>query len=126
LSLTTGYRRPMRRPDVLLATIVTAIATLVATAHADLSDQVRNAITRSGLDGARIAVSVRDCTSGEHLVSVAGDTPMIPASNMKLFTSGAALHVLGPRFRFRTRFLHDGDRLWVAGDGDPAFGDPML
>src|SRR5262245_52282315 len=113
----------MRRPDALLATIVTTLATLVATAHADLAAQVRSAIPRSGLDGARIAVSVRDCTSGEHLVSVAGDSPMIPASNMKLLTSGAALHVLGPHFHFRTRFLRDGDRLWVVGDGDPAFGD---
>src|SRR5690606_35315477 len=34
--------------------------------------------------------------------------------------------VLGPDFFFRTTFIHDGERFWVVGDGDPAFGDPAL
>jgi D-alanyl-D-alanine carboxypeptidase/D-alanyl-D-alanine-endopeptidase (penicillin-binding protein 4) len=51
---------------------------------------------------------------------------MIPASNMKLLTTGAALHALGADFNFATRMLREDDRLIIVGDGDPAFGDPGL
>ena len=48
---------------------------------------------------------------------------MIPASNQKLLTTGAALHVLGPSFSFQTKLLQDGKNLIVVGDGDPTIGD---
>ncbi|UCD74569.1 MAG: D-alanyl-D-alanine carboxypeptidase/D-alanyl-D-alanine-endopeptidase, partial [Phycisphaerales bacterium] len=64
--------------------------------------------------------------SGEEIVAIESDRQMIPASNMKVLTSGAALHALGPNFRFNTKLMLDGDRLVVIGDGDPAFGDPDL
>ena len=48
---------------------------------------------------------------------------MIPASNMKLITTAAALHYLGPLFEYRTRVgLSDG-ALVVIGSGDPILGD---
>ncbi|MDX1565790.1 MAG: D-alanyl-D-alanine carboxypeptidase/D-alanyl-D-alanine-endopeptidase, partial [Phycisphaeraceae bacterium] len=52
--------------------------------------------------------------------------PMIPASNMKLITSAAALSTLGKDFAFTTRLLQYGSELMIVGDGDPAFGDPVL
>lgn len=59
---------------------------------------------------------------------------MIPASNMKLLTSGAALHLLGPEFAFETHLCAGlsevdrsrAERLIVVGSGDPGFGDPAL
>jgi D-alanyl-D-alanine carboxypeptidase/D-alanyl-D-alanine-endopeptidase (penicillin-binding protein 4) len=97
-------------------------------------DEVRGAIRDSGLKEASIAVSVRDADSDEELVAIEADRPMIPASNMKLLTSGAALHLLGTDFRFRTRLLalreHEASgaevTLVVAADGDPGFADPVL
>jgi D-alanyl-D-alanine carboxypeptidase/D-alanyl-D-alanine-endopeptidase (penicillin-binding protein 4) len=93
---------------------------------AELSASVRQAITATGLKKADIAVSIRDTHTGEVLVDVSGQKPLLPASNMKVITTGAALHALGPDFMFRTRLLRDGDRLTVVGDGDPSFGDPAL
>jgi D-alanyl-D-alanine carboxypeptidase/D-alanyl-D-alanine-endopeptidase (penicillin-binding protein 4) len=50
-------------------------------------------------------------------------TPLIPASNLKVITTSAALDRLGPDFKFRTQLVyHDGDLILV-GDGDPTFGD---
>ena len=50
-------------------------------------------------------------------------TPRIPASNLKLATTSAALDHFGAGFNFRTTLLmHDGDIILV-GDGDPTFGD---
>ena len=53
--------------------------------------------------------------------------PMNPASTMKLVTTYAALHLLGPAFTFRTEVLADGPLagdvlrgdLYVRGGGDP-------
>ncbi|MCZ6837269.1 MAG: D-alanyl-D-alanine carboxypeptidase/D-alanyl-D-alanine-endopeptidase [Planctomycetota bacterium] len=115
----------------LLATLV-----LAAPALADLGSEVRHAIRGSQITKGRITVSIRDVDADQApLVSIlwdngkmttAAETPMIPASNMKLLTTGAALHVLGPDFVFQTKLIRQGSRLIVVGDGDPAFGDPEL
>ncbi len=103
-----------------------AIGSLTAVCRADLRDEVKVEIDRAQFRDATVAVSVRDAETGTALVSIYDDRRLIPASNMKLFTSGAALHILGPEFEFKTRLLADGDRLNVFGGGDPGFGDPHL
>lgn len=50
-------------------------------------------------------------------------TPKVPASNLKLATTSAALDYFGPDFKFRTVLLKHGDDLVLVGDGDPTFGD---
>lgn len=48
------------------------------------------------------------------------DTPYIPASILKVPTALAALAVLGPNYRFKTRFSTDTeDGLYIQGFGDP-------
>lgn len=50
------------------------------------------------------------------------DTPYIPASILKVPTALAALSVLGPEYRFKTRLYTDAqDSLYIQG-----FGDPLL
>jgi D-alanyl-D-alanine carboxypeptidase/D-alanyl-D-alanine-endopeptidase (penicillin-binding protein 4) len=50
------------------------------------------------------------------------DVPYVPASILKVPTALAALAVLGPDYRFKTRFYADAqDNLYIMG-----FGDPML
>jgi D-alanyl-D-alanine carboxypeptidase/D-alanyl-D-alanine-endopeptidase (penicillin-binding protein 4) len=111
--------------QVMLAwTILAPVAT--AWSAAGLADDVKDAIRAAQLKSAAVAVSIRDADSDLELVSISGERTMIPASNMKLLTTGAALHILGPEFEFTTRLLRDGDRLIVVGDGDPGFGDPEL
>ena len=47
-------------------------------------------------------------------------TPFIPASTIKLVTSLAALKILGPNFRFHTKFFVDKEQnLIIQGFGDP-------
>lgn len=70
--------------------------------------------------------------SGDTLVAVEADQPLAPASNQKVVTSAAALHHLGPEYRFSTYLLADGPvrdgvlhgDLILFGTGDPTFGDP--
>ena len=108
------------------AALALALGVAEGAAVAGLDDEVRSAIASHPLGEALVAVSVRDAASGHELVSINAGRQMIPASNQKLFTTGAALHVLGADFEFGTTLLRDGDRLIVLGDGDPAFGDPEL
>ncbi|MHC5027953.1 MAG: D-alanyl-D-alanine carboxypeptidase, partial [Planctomycetota bacterium] len=106
---------------------LSALAALLLTSFvaADLRTDIESAVRKAKV-GPSIGISVVDVQSGRVLYESKQDELMIPASNMKLLTTGAALHVLGPEFRFSTKMVLDGDRLIVVGDGDPAFGDPKL
>ena len=71
---------------------------------------------------------------GDTLVNINGETRMLPASNMKLITTGAALCRLGPDFSFRTGLFHSGELkdstlvgdLYITGGGDPSLCDRYL
>lgn len=64
---------------------------------------------------------------GEALASWNEGQRMVPASTAKLITTGAALHKLGPGFKYLTRIAHDGavkdgvleGNLYILGGGDP-------
>lgn len=48
------------------------------------------------------------------------DQELVPASTIKIATALVALQVLGPDYRFATRFYHDQDKnLYIRGSGDP-------
>ena len=67
---------------------------------------------------------------GTPLVDMNSQTMMMPASNMKLITTGAALHALGKDWQFETGLGYDGviedgtlrGDLYIIGGGDPTLG----
>jgi serine-type D-Ala-D-Ala carboxypeptidase/endopeptidase (penicillin-binding protein 4) len=73
------------------------------------------------------ALLIADAESGQTLYEVNADKYFIPASNMKLFTTGLALAKLGPDFRFHTTLethgtVSDGKLsgdVFLVGRGDP-------
>ncbi|MDX1682173.1 MAG: D-alanyl-D-alanine carboxypeptidase, partial [Phycisphaeraceae bacterium] len=87
-------------------------------------------LTGTNIGETTVSARAVDLRSGEVVMDVNGSRTLIPASNMKLVTSAAALDVLGQDFRFRTELrLHKAGnqtQLVVVGDGDPAFGDRKL
>lgn len=71
------------------------------------------------LIGSRDAIMVSD-PAGQILVRKNETHKLIPASILKIFTSLAALHYLGPQYRYRTEFyLDDAGNLKIKGYGDP-------
>ncbi|MFO7460230.1 MAG: D-alanyl-D-alanine carboxypeptidase [Desulfatiglandales bacterium] len=73
------------------------------------------------LIGDRDAAMVADST-GKILFERNADTPLVPASILKIFSSLVAIHHLGLEYRFTTEFyLDDTDNLTIKG-----FGDPLL
>lgn len=81
------------------------------------------------LKGASVAISVR-YIDGTKIDVFNSDKRMIPASNLKLITTGAALHRLGPDYRFKTKLGYTGNirngvlygDLYIIGGGDPTIG----
>ena len=67
---------------------------------------------------------------GGTVAEYASRTRMMPASNVKVFTTGLALNELGADYRFRTRLAYSGSieggvlkgDLYIVGGGDPTIG----
>ncbi len=89
---------------------------------------VTRALARPELAGLHVGFKVQDLNSGRVLLEQNAQETFNPASNMKIVSSAAALHYLGPGYRFHTRIfakeapddegvLH-GD-LYLVGGGDP-------
>ena len=84
--------------------------------HASAFADVNGTIARLAPSG---SVLVLD-EDGNALVARNVAEPFVPASVAKLVTAWAAMEVLGPDYRFETRFYVDEDRvLYVRGGGDP-------
>ncbi len=114
----------------LLCVYLVAIGGFTGTgvAFADaISDQIAMAMNDVRLGSSNITFYARDLVSGDVIAENNADLPMIPASNMKLITTGTALIVLGPEFAYETMLIQTEDgKLVVQGSGDPCFGDPKL
>ena len=68
---------------------------------------------------------------GKKIVDINSAMMLVPASNMKLLSTGAAMHHFGPEYRYETNIAHDGTisedgilngNLYIMGGGDPTLG----
>jgi len=88
-------------------------------------------ISRPRWPRARWGVMVVSLDQGDTLFSRGADQLLAPASNMKLYTTSAALYYLGPQFRYNTFLLATGPieggvlngDLVLYGTGDPTISD---
>ncbi|MGY2400916.1 D-alanyl-D-alanine carboxypeptidase/D-alanyl-D-alanine endopeptidase [Pseudomonas sp. SDO5271_S396] len=91
------------------------------------SATLEHLLTDPVLNGATVSLTVRDARSGSTLYQHNPRTRLIPASNLKLLTTAAAMEVLGPDYRFSTQLLSNGRQqgevlagnLYLRGLGDP-------
>jgi serine-type D-Ala-D-Ala carboxypeptidase/endopeptidase (penicillin-binding protein 4) len=123
----SGYSPPTRLVR-MAAAAVTAMFSVAACAEGapPLDRQIESVLEQARLGPVEVSVCIADCATGEVLAGIDQKKALIPASNMKLLTSGTALMVLGRDFDFKTELMREGDRLVVLGAGDPGFGDPDL
>jgi len=85
----------------------------------DLAAALGRLAANPRLSGYKVAVSVADADTGQMLFGSGDTAPLIPASNMKLVTTAAALSTLGPDWRFHTLVGTLGNDLVIVGGGDP-------
>ena len=121
----------MRLPGLL---IIASLSLLLgapgqAGARSLLQGRVQAALASSCARKADIGLHVVRLSDGASLASHQADRLFVPASNVKLLTTAAALRILGPDYRFTTRLYATGP---VAGGrlrGNlvlKGFGDPEL
>jgi D-alanyl-D-alanine carboxypeptidase/D-alanyl-D-alanine-endopeptidase (penicillin-binding protein 4) len=95
-----------------LPALALAVALLPAPALAGIKEKV------AGLAPSGIVLVLDD--KGNELIAQNADKPFAPASVTKLVTSWLAMEILGPDYRFETKFYLDDKRvLYVRGGGDP-------
>ena len=87
---------------------------------------VSQAISKHKQTKTRFGILAIDAQSGATLYQQNATTAMIPASNMKVVTSAAAVHYLGGDYAFTTEAGLLGNDLAVIGGGDPLLGDSKL
>ena len=112
----------MKRIVILLTAAVVSLAASAQSAQDVLDSMVSGELLRTSLVGVYVRTA-----SGQVLLEHNAQTKMQPASNMKLITTGCALHELGPDFKFETRLAYDGTikkgtlkgDLYIVGGGDP-------
>lgn len=83
------------------------------------------------LRAASISLLVMDVETRRVIASLNPQTALLPASTLKLVSTGLSLLTLGPDYRFRTALYCDGTvgrdsvlqgHLYIVGGGDPTFG----
>lgn len=123
-----NFRTWVLATTALLSTLLTP-GDALAYCPADLAQQIDTIAQRPSLHKARLGILI-ETRSGQVVYSRDADRYFVPASNVKLLTTAAALSSLGPNFTIRTSVYGqrtDGlTTLQVLGRGDPTFSDEQL
>ncbi len=104
-----------------------------ASSRAELRHLIDSLTTQPEFRNAQWGVLIVNPRTGDTLYSKNAGKLFMPASNMKIITSAAALTLLGPDYTYKTTFLTNGEvrdslldgDLLVIGRGDPTVSDRM-
>lgn len=126
-------RRALRSTACALACVLTMGGTAEAqSAEAQSAAALQRQLDthlRNGPSSGTWGVVVISLSRGDTLYARQPDTPLLPASTMKLFTAAIAFERFGPAHQFKTEVLRDGPvdpngvlngNLYLKGAGDPA------
>ena len=118
---------------------ISAIILLFTSAHYSIGQEndstfghiqaIKDAASASTFKNAVISICIMGL-DGDKKLGINEDKMLAPASNMKLISTGTALHELGPDFRFKTEIQYDGEikdgtlhgNLYIKGGADPTLG----
>lgn len=89
----------------------------------DVKQEALNTFLKtSGFNNNLTSVAIKDF-NGRDVIAYNQNTPLTPASTLKVLTTATALELLGPEFTFKT-YLGKGEanELVIKGTGDPTLG----
>ncbi|MCK4752669.1 MAG: D-alanyl-D-alanine carboxypeptidase/D-alanyl-D-alanine-endopeptidase [Planctomycetes bacterium] len=108
---------------LLFAVLITIC--IFGSANADLTNQIDSIIRRPSQKKTEFSVHVINADSGKTVYSRNATKPFVPASNMKIITSAAAVKYLGADFKYETKIGLINDTLVIIGSGDPLFNNKL-
>jgi len=113
----------------LLVAVVISVG-FVGAASADLAKRIDGIIRQASQKKVQFSIDIVKAGSGKMVYSHNANKAMVPASNMKIITTAAALKYLGPNYEYETKVGLCGtygtsDTLVVIGSGDPLLGDKV-
>jgi serine-type D-Ala-D-Ala carboxypeptidase/endopeptidase (penicillin-binding protein 4) len=120
---------PVAQPALVRPTTTSGLAPTARVLEPDgIGAAIDDVLADPVLAGSQVGVVVADARTGATIVDRGGARRLLPASNAKLFTSAAAMSILGPGHRFVTEAKASGVRregsldgdLYLRGEGDPA------
>ena len=114
-----------------LAVLAQADAALAGMCRAELPRKIDAIVNGYTLAGAKVGILIEDARPDTRtLYSRRAQEKFIPASNVKLLTTAAALQNLGPNYSIRTSVFgkpnSSSQDLYVVGHGDPTFTSYQL
>jgi serine-type D-Ala-D-Ala carboxypeptidase/endopeptidase (penicillin-binding protein 4) len=124
---------PAQPPEQAAGTPVARTTATTARTSISRAAMCRRLKARLARGGRAVGLFVVEAESGRVLCRRHGRRRRIPASNMKLFTTAAALARFGPDARLQTTIYRSGDlnvsgtlygSLYLVGGGDPALSNP--
>jgi serine-type D-Ala-D-Ala carboxypeptidase/endopeptidase (penicillin-binding protein 4) len=119
---TSGDESPPTEPDAAGTASAPEASSEATLARQDrVAAELTEFLNDARTPKATLGVCVVDVADGKTVFSAGADRSLIPASNMKLVTTAAALTRLGAQWRFRTFVGTLGDDLVVVAGGDPNF-----
>jgi D-alanyl-D-alanine carboxypeptidase/D-alanyl-D-alanine-endopeptidase (penicillin-binding protein 4) len=92
-------------------------------AEGSISGKIDKLIGKSRQKNVIFGINVVSKADGRVIYSHSPEKALIPASNMKLITTAAALKYLGLSYQYKTIVALCGDTVVIIGSGDPLFGD---
>jgi D-alanyl-D-alanine carboxypeptidase/D-alanyl-D-alanine-endopeptidase (penicillin-binding protein 4) len=112
-----------RMKKLLIAVVFTFW--LVSAASADLAKRIDSIVGRKSQKKVQFSIHIIEADSGKTVYSRNARKALIPASNMKIITTAAALKYLGPNYEYKTKVGLCNDTLVIIGGGDPLLGDKV-
>ncbi|MHC4462744.1 MAG: D-alanyl-D-alanine carboxypeptidase/D-alanyl-D-alanine endopeptidase, partial [Planctomycetota bacterium] len=94
-------------------------------AKADLAKRINGIISQPSQKKVQFSIHIVKADTGRSVYSHNAGKTLVPASNMKIITTAAALKYLGPNYEYKTTVGLRDDTLIVMGGGDPLLGDKV-
>ena len=118
----------MRR-KILTFIILFCVCAPALRASGPYQQVIEDILTDPALRGASVGICA-ETLDGKRIVDIHSDRLMVPSSNLKLITTGAALHHFGKDYRFTTELAYSGTvrdstltgNVYIIGGADPTLG----
>jgi D-alanyl-D-alanine carboxypeptidase/D-alanyl-D-alanine-endopeptidase (penicillin-binding protein 4) len=89
---------------------------------ASVQEKITQIISRKDQAKVKFGIIIIEPRSGDRIFEYNENLPLVPASNMKLITSFAAMKYLGREFKYVTTAAISDKNLIIIGSGDPLLG----